>query len=352
MSPAGKQRSPARKALGAFALALPFLLVLVIALVAAELRLRSTTNLPFLSRSRCFTQDKLESPGFLPGCAETMRTPAGGVDFHTNELGFRDRPLSFFQGGAIALLGDSYVEGFWLKEEEGLARVLERKASWPYPLLNLGIRATGPSQQAIRLFRAWKGVPLKGVVWFLNPSDPLDELLFHARNPGLEINRERWSELNPSWSFSAAYRAFTSWSISFGDRVYLLLYVADKWIKQGSQARLVEGVEFAADPHCRSLSLAAAELKKEKLPLLFVAIPHGQQGARRPYLGLSIDDRQFEALLACARGTGASVLDLRAVLDGQPGWYWKNDWHFNGEGVEAAMAIAAPRIRAAWGGKP
>lgn len=344
--------SPARKTLGTLALALPFALVLVAALVIAELRLRSTTNLPYLSRSRCFTQDKMEAPGFLPECSETMRTPAGGVAFRTNGLGFRDRPLSFFKDGAVALLGDSFVEGFWLEEEQGLARALERNAAWPVPLLNLGIRATGPSQQAIRLFRAWKEVPLKGVVWFLNPSDPLDELLFHARNPGFSISRERWSELNPSWTFSTPYLAFTNWSLSVGDQVYLLLYVADKWIKQRSQAKLVEGAEFLPDPHCRSLNLAAAELRKQKLPLLFVAIPHGQAGSRRPYLGLPIDDRQFDSLLACARATGAPVLDLRAELDGNPGWYWKNDWHFNRHGVEEAAKIAAPKIRAAWGGKP
>lgn len=340
----------AGRAMVALMLVLPFLLVLVFALGAMELWLRGTTNLPFLSRSRCFTQNSLEAPGFLPDCTEMMRTPAGSVMFRTNELGFRDRPLGTFRAGAVALMGDSFVEGFWLKEEEGLARALERKARWPFPLLNLGIRASGPSQQAIRLFRAWKELPLKGVVWMLNPSDPVDEILFRARNPSFSISKERWSELQPTWSLSPAYRAFTRWSLRMRDRSYLLLYVADRLLKQGSQARAVAGVPFSPDVHCRSLALAEAELKKAGVPLLFVAMPHGMAATGRPYLGQPLNDGKFEALLACARATGSPVLDLRAELDGRPEWYWKNDWHYNQAGVEAAAAIAAPLIRAAWRG--
>lgn len=350
MNSAGKPRSPARTALVALLLSAPFLFVLAAALLAAELRLRQTTNLPYLSRSHCFRQTKVEAPAFHPACEETMRTPAGEVPFRTNELGLRDRPLAELRGGGIAALGDSFVEGFWLEESKSLTRAIERRAGFPSRLLNLGIRASGPTQQAIRLFLTWKQLPLQGVVWFLNPSDPLDEILFHARNPSFTLARGSWSELTPSWSFTPAYLAFTRLSLALGDRSYLLLYVADRLIKQASQTRMVEGAPFSPELHCRSISLVAAELRKERLPLLFVAIPHGQASARRPYLGVQVDDAKFEQLLDCARATGAPVVDLRPELDGKPEWYWKNDWHFNEQGVEAAAALAAPRIRAAWKG--
>jgi hypothetical protein len=338
-----------RKVAAGVALCLPFVLVF---LAAVELWLRLTTNLPFASRTHCFSQTKVEAPGFLPNCEETLRNPKGSFHFRTNEDGFRDHPRAYFAKGAVALLGDSYVEGFWLDEENGLARRLEKNLGWKEPLLNLGIRASGPTQQAIRLFRAWREVPLRGVIWVINPSDPLDEILFRERNKGFEMTREKWSELKPLWQFTPAYQRLTRWSVALKDRLYLLLYVAEKWIKLGSQSKLLENAQFSREPHCRAVELVAAELKAAALPLIFVAIPHGMAESHRPYLGMTIEKEPFERLLECARATGAPLVDLRRELNGQPDWYWDNDWHFNDAGTERAAGIIAPRIRTLWRAKP
>ena len=73
------------------------------------------------------------------------------------------------------------------------------------------------------------------------------------------------------------------------------------------------------------------------------------QAITQPTGGLPISDDDFGRFLACAKGTGAPVLDLRAELDRHPEWYWANDWHFNPEGARVFAKLAAARIRAALG---
>jgi hypothetical protein len=334
----------------AMALSVPFF---VVAVACLELWLRITTNLPYLSRTRCFTQNAVEAPGFVFNCVETLRTPAGPIEFRTNEDGFRDRPRAFFRNGAIAVLGDSYVEGYWMSEEQGFVRSLERRLTPRVPLLNLGIRGTGPSQQTIRLYRALAAYKLRGVIWDLNPSDPLDEMYFLARNPGFEIHPDRWTALRPIWSPSVWYWRITELSLALHDRVYVLVYLAERWIKQAAETATVKAETFSEERHCRSLSVAARELAARRIPLVFVATPHGMLAHRRAYLGLKLDENLFERLLACAKKTGAPTLDLRHELDGEPGWYWDHDWHWNRKGVDAVTEIMAPAIRRVWpGGNP
>lgn len=196
---------------------------------------------PFISRTHCFSQNRQEAPAFLPECREILRTPAGEIEFQTNEDGFRDRGRDFFRRGAIALLGDSHVEGFWLPVESGLARVLERKVSSGIPFLNLGIRASGPTQQAIRLQRARKNYALRGAIWFLNPSDPVDEVYFHARNPSFELGGDTRTELRPLWDATPLYRAIPKLSLALHDESYTLIYINERWIKQNQQVKYLSG---------------------------------------------------------------------------------------------------------------
>ena len=207
-----------------FLLACPFI---VTTLLLAEVWLRWTTNLPFLSRTSCFTQNPREAPAFRENCRELLRTPQAPVEFQTNAEGFRDRPREFFAKGAIGVLGDSYVEGFWLPDNSGPVRSLERAMGGAIPFLNLGIRGSGPSQQAIRFFRAVKsGYRFRGLIWFLNPSDPVDERYFLAQNPGFRIVDGNWPDLKPLWEPSRTYWIWTHLSLFFRDKVYLFLYMA------------------------------------------------------------------------------------------------------------------------------
>lgn len=332
---------------GWIALLVPFTVAFLLVL---EIWLRFTTNLPYISRTHCFSMNKQEAPAFLPDCRETLKTPEGDVEFQTNEDGFRDRPREFFRKGAIALLGDSHVEGFWLPVESGIARMLEKKIAPEFPFLNLGIRASGPTQQAIRFQRAIMNNPVRGAIWFLNPSDPVDEIYFRARNPGFELGEKSWSELSPLWDPTPLYWAITRLSLALRDRVYILIYINERWIKQSQQAKYLSG-PFLNDPHCLSLELTAKRMRAHKLPLLFVALPHGTLARPRSYMGTSLEDQSFERLLDCARATGNRVVDLREKLNEHPEWFFRNDWHFNVSGVEALTEIAAPEIRAAWPGR-
>jgi len=123
--------------------------VMLVLVAEAGLRWREEV---VLNKGNCSQIHPQELVSFHPNCDTKDIAPSGSYIFKTNEDGFRDRPRSFFEGGTILVLGDSHVEGFLLPIEATLVRRLEERIG--FRLLNLGIRGTGPSTEALRAKRA------------------------------------------------------------------------------------------------------------------------------------------------------------------------------------------------------
>ena len=106
-------------------LVLAFLTFLFL-ILAIELALRATKNSSFLAYQPClFVKWTDEFFSYRPNCESQHKTENGLVLYHFNELGFRDRSLSYFSRGSILFLGDSITKGLFLKEEQTIPRALE-----------------------------------------------------------------------------------------------------------------------------------------------------------------------------------------------------------------------------------
>ena len=329
-----------RRALKFALLLLPFPLVF---LVIAEIWFRATSNPGFTARSRCFTETNFEAPAFRPLCEERQRSAGGLIDFRTNEDGFRDQNRAHFQNGAWAVLGDSFVEGYSLPEEAGLVRSLEKELH--LPLLNLGIRASGPTQQLWRLRHAIEHYRLRGAIWVLNPSDPLDEIYFYARNPAYRVDSASPQTIRPLWDRPFFYDWVTRLSLAVNDQLYSLFFLLEKFGKQSIQANQIAGLPFSSNPHCAALFAGAKEMRARGLPLLFVVIPHGPRMGRQRYLGTQLNEPAFAQMIECANQTKFPLLDMSKQLENQTELYWPGDWHFNAKGANAWARAAAPWMR-------
>ena len=146
-----------------------------------------------------------------------------------------------------------------------------------------------------------------------------------AQNPGFRIVDGNWPDLKPLWEPSRTYWIWTHLSLFFRDKVYLFLYMAEKWIKQTWQAKRVEGSVFNDNLHCGSLLEVTRYAKASSLPLIFVVTPHGHGKQNRLYMGTSLRGGDFERMLNCVRNEKVEMIDLRKDLEGDLDWYWKND---------------------------
>ncbi len=314
-------------------LALPFGLA---AVVVFEIWLRF--NLQVLSGNfPCLRGSSVEASVLLPGCSAKVSTPRGKLDYSTNEDGWRDRPRSLFSKGAYYVAGDSQVEGPWLRDDEVISRKLEKRITpkLGYPFLNLGMRGAGPTQEAVRIILAMEKYRPKGVVWFLNPTDPLDEIYFHARNPGYELRPEKLMPVRKR--FEGKYSIWkTLFSISelMGDQVLSLLFILDHLELQRLFQKAVTEISFDEKLHCASLKKAAAVLRRKNVPLVFIAMPHGPPARNFSYFGIPLRDSDFQSLLACARDTGSVVIPTAEDFSFTQDLFWPNDWHLNPEGID------------------
>ncbi len=329
-SPGTSEASTASKLVGIFII---LFVVLLLVLIVAEAGLRFRHEL-ILGRPLCAQNDKVELMSLKANCEAWEDSPAGPYKVQTNEDGFRDRPHIFFNGGTFFLVGDSHAEGFRLPENQSLSRRLEETLG--ARVLNLGMQGTGSSQQALRIRRAIeKNYKPLGVIWLLNPSDPIDDVFFGAIEGG---------EPNP-----LANPAFRSHPISIltritGGRSRLVQKASEMLLLQKPYSEFMKGRDFNPATHCKLLHSVVKLLSERKVPVVFVVMGHGPKGTHLIYRGVEPNEADFEKLLTCVAKTGLPSVDLRGVFE-EPALYWKGDWHFTPEGTVKLAELLAERLK-------
>jgi hypothetical protein len=327
-----------------FALTVPFLLAF---LLISEIFLRNNLQL-LTGLFPCLSFIPKEGISFLPSCSAELPSPAGVVKFQSNEDGFRDRPRAFFSQGAVAILGDSHVEGFNLEEPDTLGRKLEASLGGA-PFLNLGVRSSGPTLQAIKLFRALHHYPVKGVVWVLNPTDSYDEVYFYHENPGYDLSQRDTRTLRRHIGAFSPWRLAYSLSRILQHRIYTLMYVLDHFQLERAFAAIVTREPFQKAIHCAGIAHTAVELKKKGIPLVFLTFPHGAKDAGHTYFGLKPNAPDFQLLVECAKDTGSPVVEAHQSFSAKPEWFWMNDWHLNPAGMDAYAGLVKEDVAKALG---
>lgn len=279
---------------------------------------------------------------FQENCEAGVATPAGEVAYHLNDDGFRARPRADFRAGAVALLGDSKVEGWWLQADETIgARLEQAGALGAWRELNLGIRYSGPTIQRFRLNRALANYPVRVVLWFLNGTDPADERLALSlavktdpRGAPLELSHDDVSP--PAW-----LRALQG---LVGNRSALLRFVQMK-LYDREVLRRVTGDIGAADRICLSLSAGAADLRSRKIPLVAVLLPLGPNIGKFPYMNLVDSEEGSSAIKACLEAAAIPTIDLRSSLSTAPAFYWTNHRNMTPAGIRHLAELLAPRVK-------
>jgi hypothetical protein len=99
------------------------------------------------------------------------------MDFTTDSWGYRN--ITDMERADVVMLGDSFVEGWRVSDEQTMARVMQARLD--RPIANLGVAGYGPKQELVVLKK--DGVRLKPsiVVWFFfEGNDIYDDESFEA----------------------------------------------------------------------------------------------------------------------------------------------------------------------------
>jgi hypothetical protein len=99
------------------------------------------------------------------------------IDFITDSRGYRN-PTDMNQADVI-MLGDSFVEGWRISDEQTMARELQRRLD--RPVANLGVAGYGPMQELVVLKKDGLRLKPSVVVWFFfEGNDIYDDEAFEA----------------------------------------------------------------------------------------------------------------------------------------------------------------------------
>jgi hypothetical protein len=220
----------------------------------------------------CFEAGEPYHHRFKPNCRESVRTPQGRVEFQTNEDGLRDLPKELLLSlpNRVLLLGDSFVEGWWLREDQAINTRLRELDPKKY-FINAGLRASGPLFQARRLPELLDHYKPKEAVIVLDDTDIYDDRLACAVAKGREGDPSTWSFAAPEFESPGWQRfllaRFEGWRMEPRLREYFY----------GRRlANLVNSDEAKACDPCLGLqSLKAnAEAKKVKFRALLLDLGH------------------------------------------------------------------------------
>jgi hypothetical protein len=141
------------------------------------------------------------------------------VSFQYDRWGYRN-PTNLSHA-AVALVGDSFVEGWGVRDEETAARILETQLQ--VPVANLGVGGYGTIPELLVLKKESPRLQPSVLVWFFFEGNDLYDdwrwernvRMFYARNPNKQVGGERVNPAQP-WrqrSFTGNFiRLLRRWS--------------------------------------------------------------------------------------------------------------------------------------------
>lgn len=241
---------------------------------------------------------------FRPNCREFVRTPQGRVEFQTNEDGLRDLPKELLLSlpNRVLLLGDSFVEGWWLREDQAINTRLRELDPKKY-FINAGLRGSGPLFQARRLGPLLESYKPKEVVAVLDDTDIFDDRLACAVATSKEGDPR-------DWSFAAPEFEAPGWQSFLLDRVagWRMEPRLREYFYGRRLAKLIDSSSAGTCDPCRGLeslrdTAAAAHVKFRALLL--------DLGRRGPEEATEGPQGTSEALQACLRNLRIPFFALR-----------------------------------------
>ncbi len=280
---------------------------------------------------------------FRPVCAGVISTPRGPVPLRVNEDGLREiaRAHALSHPRRVAVIGDSFIEGWWSSQEQALGSLLTRDFPGTY-FLNGGLRSTGPFMQAGRLAGIIEKYRPQGVIWLLNDTDALDDRFTCAitRDPQARPDQ---AELGvpefvlEGWKRQAAGLLGNT---AAGGRLRRRFY-------QEKFAELASGESSRRCGACWGVKAVKKVADDAGLPLLvfFLAsdslLPKGHYGggaALRPEL---LDCLRQSGIQTHTAGPAATL--SAANLEN---YVWEGDFHLNPEGMEMLAGEISPTVKA------
>lgn len=281
---------------------------------------------------------------FRANCVDVERTPRGTITFAVNEDRLRDAPRKRILAvpKRILVVGDSFVEGWWLPEAETLPAVLASKFRGFY-FINAGLRSNGPLQEASRLPELLRTYSPAGVIWILNETDAADDRFACAllEDPGAPAEEMR---------FGTDDFALEGWrnrvAEMLGDsqpgRLFRRRLYTESW------ERLAHGARASRCAECRGVDEFLRVARDVSVPVLPLFIPAGASMALRLYGEEQMVRTRLESCLARKRMT------LKGPSNPSPeelrNFYWEGDFHPNPEGVVYLVDRMAPEV-GAWLGR-
>ena len=214
----------------------------------------------------------IESAWLMP---RSLREP---LVFTYDQWGYRNS-INIEQANVV-LIGDSYVEGAYVSDDQTAARYLQALLS--RPVVNLGVAGYGPMQELIVLKRDGVRFKPKVAIWFFFAGNDLyDDAGFEAflkanhstqgwrsswkqRSFTLEVLRRLRRSMDPVLPNKAPYFGHLSVPGESKQTIYFANYAAQPWTDwlserwEKTRQALEQGVQFSRD---------------QNLHLLFVFIP-------------------------------------------------------------------------------
>lgn len=290
----------------------------------------------------CFEVGSPYHHRFRPGCTGKLATPAGPVQIEINEDGLREAPRRHVLAHPlrVAVLGDSFVEGWWASNEQALGSLLTRELPGAY-FINAGLRSTGPRLQATRLSEVLRAYRPAGVLWLLNDTDALDDRFACAAALDPAAPAEKLELGTPEFRIDGwrAKAVALLGESAPGARLRRRFY-EQNW------RGLVEG-ESARRCGCRGVEEVKRVAARAGVPLLAFYITSEAIRPLAHYAGAEALREELRACLTRAEipfqpaGPPASV----SPAEVEKYYLWDNDFHFNPEGTAMLAARLAPAVK-------
>ncbi|MBL4888992.1 MAG: hypothetical protein JKX97_03085 [Candidatus Lindowbacteria bacterium] len=148
---------------------------LIFALFLAELAVRGLPLLPITSMGLVMQQDPILDHSLRPFSRGRMKSREYDVTYEINSFGLRDVEP---EEGSVMILGDSFMEGYGVKESDALAALLRSKGM---KIVNAGVKSYSPLLEYLYLkHRGLKLKPSK-VILFFDLSDPANDQYYSGR---------------------------------------------------------------------------------------------------------------------------------------------------------------------------
>jgi hypothetical protein len=267
---------------------------------------------------------------YRENCHGKMRTPRGEVQVSTNEDGLRElaRQETLREPSRVLVVGDSFVEGWWMSREQGISAELSRLFPGTY-FVNGGLRSTGPMLQAESLGPRLEAYRPKGILWFLNDTDGADDRLACAvlENPDASPGARR---------FGIDEFLLDGW------RAQLVSLLGDsapsRWLRRVFYQRrwkaLVHGEGGKRCGACKGVEEFKAAADRAGVPVLAVFTNTDTGLLTGHYEG---EEQSREEIMACLARHGVSTVTANTESmssELRERYLWPADFHLNPEGVQ------------------